>query len=587
MAIERRLTELIGPVGGKLHTGALAKRPGRHRPGAVRPRARGARRRAGRGPDGAPVRARRGLPRLADARLHPLAARAAGLPRTPPARLLLDARARRAPLRPRRAAAAMAMPLGSGALAGLNWDLDRDATAAELGFDAPSPNSIDAVSNRDFALDYLYAASVCATHLSRLGSELVIWSSQEFGFCEPADDFASGSSLMPQKKNPDAAELLRAKSPRVAASLSTLIGVLHALPLAYSKDLQEDKEALFDAVDTIELCLEVAERMLAGLRFDRERLEAAASDELVAATDVADLLVRKGMPFREAHGVVGGLVRSALESGRTLSELGARGSGRALRAARRRVLRGVARGCLARFEAVGGRHLRAAARGAARGRPGGAGVGPDRLALTALGPEFFDRSVHEVARELIGCELRVGEAGGVIVETESYERDDPACHAYVGLTARNGDDLRAAGPRLRLPLLRHPQPSERGLRARWDRRRGPDPRARADPGDRADASAPRAAGAARALLGAGQAHGRLGGRPGAQRCAALPTAVRDPRPRGPVAWGRGRDRAAGRDHEGGRAPMAVLRRRQPVHLAAAAGRRPRRLVVARRRGAIA
>ncbi|MFN2521638.1 MAG: argininosuccinate lyase, partial [Candidatus Limnocylindria bacterium] len=134
-----------------------------------------------------------------------------------------------------------AMPLGSGALSGLNWDLDRDATAAELGYARPSPNSIDAVSNRDFALDYLYAASVCSTHLSRLGSELVIWSSQEFGFCSVADDFSSGSSIMPQKKNPDAAELLRAKAPRVASSLGRLLGVLHALPLSYSKDLQEDK----------------------------------------------------------------------------------------------------------------------------------------------------------------------------------------------------------------------------------------------------------------------------------------------------------------------------------------------------------
>lgn len=219
------------------------------------------------------------------------------------------------------AGSTMAMPLGSGALAGLNWDVDRQGTAAELGFARPSPNSIDAVSNRDFALDYLHAAAVCAMHLSRLGSEVVLWSSQEFGFCHPADDFASGSSIMPQKKNPDAAELLRAKAPRVTASLTTLLGVLHALPLAYSKDLQEDKEALFDAVDTIELSLEAAERMLAGLRFDRERMEAAAADEMVAATDIADLLVRKGMPFREAHGVVGGLVRLAVESGRTLSEL--------------------------------------------------------------------------------------------------------------------------------------------------------------------------------------------------------------------------------------------------------------------------
>jgi argininosuccinate lyase len=218
-------------------------------------------------------------------------------------------------------ASTMAMPLGSGALAGVNWDLDRRGAAAALGFARPSPNSIDAVSNRDFALDYLFAASVCATHLSRLGGELVIWSSEEFGFCTPADDFASGSSIMPQKKNPDAAELLRAKAPRVSSSLARLLGVLHALPLAYAKDLQEDKEALFDAVDTIELELEAAERMLAGLRFDRERLAEAAADEMVAATDVADLLVRKGLPFREAHGVVGDLVRTAMESGRTLSEL--------------------------------------------------------------------------------------------------------------------------------------------------------------------------------------------------------------------------------------------------------------------------
>jgi argininosuccinate lyase len=217
----------------------------------------------------------------------------------------------------------MAMPLGSGALAGLNYEIDRAQTAADLDFARPSPNSMDSVSNRDFALDYMYAAAVCATHLSRLGSELVLWSSQEFGFCDPGDAFASGSSIMPQKRNPDAAELLRAKAPRVTASLTTLLGVLHALPLAYAKDLQEDKEALFDAVDTIELSLEAAEGMLAGARFDRERMGAAAADEMVAATDVADLLVRRGMPFRQAHGVVGELVRTALESGRKLSELSA------------------------------------------------------------------------------------------------------------------------------------------------------------------------------------------------------------------------------------------------------------------------
>jgi argininosuccinate lyase len=217
--------------------------------------------------------------------------------------------------------AAGGMPLGSGALAGVGWDVDRQGVAEELGFDFPSPNSIDAVSNRDFALDYLAAASICAMHLSRLGGEVVLWASQEFSFCQVAEDFSSGSSIMPQKKNPDAAELLRAKAPRVASGFLTLAGVMHGLPLAYSKDLQEDKEALFDAVDTLELCLEAAERMLAGLSFDRERLAGAAADEALGATDVADLLVGKGMPFREAHGVVGGLVREALDRGVALSEL--------------------------------------------------------------------------------------------------------------------------------------------------------------------------------------------------------------------------------------------------------------------------
>jgi argininosuccinate lyase len=321
MAIERRLTEIVGTVGGKLHTGRSRNDQ------VATDLALYVRERAGRAGE------------LIDAfmaRLLELAERHRDWPmpgythlqRAQPVYLghhllayfwMLERDRIRFDFARR---STTAMPLGSGALAGLNWDLDREAVAAELDFERPSPNSIDAVSNRDFALDYLHAAAVCAAHLSRLGSELVIWSSQEFGFCEPADDFASGSSIMPQKKNPDAAELLRAKAPRVTASLTTLLGVLHGLPLAYSKDLQEDKEALFDAVDTIELCLEAAERLLTGVRFDRERLAAAAGDEMLAATDVADLLVRRGMPFREAHGVVGSLVRTAVESGRSLSELG-------------------------------------------------------------------------------------------------------------------------------------------------------------------------------------------------------------------------------------------------------------------------
>jgi len=213
------------------------------------------------------------------------------------------------------------LPLGAGALAGVNFATDRGFVARELGFAGVVPNSIDAVSNRDFVLDFLAAAATCATHLSRLGAEIVLWSSEEFGFCEVSDAWASGSSIMPQKKNPDAAELLRAKAPRVVSRLAALHGVMHGLPLTYNKDLQEDKEGLFDAVDTLDLCLAAARGMLSGITFRRSRLAAAASDEMIAATDVADLLVRRGVPFRQSHGIVAGLVRTAVGSGRSLSEL--------------------------------------------------------------------------------------------------------------------------------------------------------------------------------------------------------------------------------------------------------------------------
>ncbi len=213
------------------------------------------------------------------------------------------------------------LPLGSGALAGVNFDTDRAMLAAELGFAGVAPNSIDAVSGRDFILDYLGAAATCSTHLSRLGAELVLWSSSEFGFCALPDAWSSGSSIMPQKKNPDAAELLRAKAPRVVGHLAAFHGVLHALPMTYNKDLQEDKEHLFDAADTLELTLAAAAGMIAGVSFDRQRMREAACDELIAATDVADLLVRLDLPFREAHGVVAGLVRTALDAGKGLSDL--------------------------------------------------------------------------------------------------------------------------------------------------------------------------------------------------------------------------------------------------------------------------
>ena len=320
MAIERRLTELIGPLGGKLHT-ARSRNDQVATDLSLLVRSHAARAIA-----------------LLESLMETLVTQAEAhrdwpapsythLQRAQPVYLghhllayfwMFERDARRFF---RAAEATTDMPAGSGALAGLNWDLDRDALAADLGFERPYANSLDAVSNRDFALDYLSAASICAMHLSRLGAEIVLWSSQEFGFCELPDSFASGSSIMPQKKNPDAAELLRGKAPRVASSLIGLLGTMHALPLAYSKDLQEDKEPLFDAVDNLELCLAAATGMLAGISFNRERLAAAAADEMLAATDLADALVQEGVPFREAHGLIGGLVRTAVESGRSLAEL--------------------------------------------------------------------------------------------------------------------------------------------------------------------------------------------------------------------------------------------------------------------------
>ena len=322
MAIERRVTEIAGPVGGKLHTG-------RSRNDQVATDvAMYVRERCDRADE---------LLRALMSTLCELADRHAGwrmpgythLQRAQPVYLAHHLLAyfwmfRRDAARFAAArAGSLEMPLGSGALAGLNWELDRDSVARELGFESVAPNSIDAVASRDSVLDYLAAAATCATHLSRLGGEIVLWSSDEFGFCEIGDSFASGSSIMPQKKNPDAAELLRAKAPRITASFAALAGVLHGLPLAYSKDMQEDKEGLFDAADNLELCLEAGGAMLGVISFDRERLAEAGGDEFLAATDVADLLVRRGMPFREAHGVVGGLVRHALERGVRLSELDA------------------------------------------------------------------------------------------------------------------------------------------------------------------------------------------------------------------------------------------------------------------------
>ena len=320
MAVERRLTEIVGPVGGKLHT-ARSRNDQVATDMALFVRERSTRARE------LLMELMREVADLAERHIDWPMPGYTHLQRAQPVYLSHHLLAyfwmfRRDVERFACAVNSAAdLPLGAGALAGVNWNTSRAHVARDLGFDGVVENSLDAVSNRDFVLDYLSAASICAMHLSRLGGEIVLWSSEEFGFLELGDSFTSGSSIMPQKKNPDAAELLRAKAPRVAAHFGALLGVMHALPLAYNKDMQEDKEHLFDSVDTIELCLEAAAGMLRTATFRRERLAEAAGDEFLAATDIADLLVRRGVPFRESHGIVAGLVRHALDGNKRLSDL--------------------------------------------------------------------------------------------------------------------------------------------------------------------------------------------------------------------------------------------------------------------------
>jgi argininosuccinate lyase len=213
-------------------------------------------------------------------------------------------------------------PLGAAALAGTGFAIDRDMTAAALGFDRPSANSLDAVSDRDFALEFLAASSICATHLSRFAEELVIWSSAQFRFVTLSDRFSTGSSIMPQKKNPDAAELIRAKVGRINGSLVALLTIMKGLPLAYSKDMQEDKEQVFDAADSLMLSLAAMTGMVGDMQPNKDTLEVAAESGFSTATDLADWLVRElGMPFREAHHVTGALVKMAEDGGVDLPDL--------------------------------------------------------------------------------------------------------------------------------------------------------------------------------------------------------------------------------------------------------------------------
>ena len=215
-------------------------------------------------------------------------------------------------------------PLGSGALAGTSLPIDRAATAADLGFaGGPTHNSLDAVSDRDFAAEIAFACALACVHMSRLGEELVLWSTTEFGFVRLGEGYCSGSSLMPQKRNPDIAELLRAKPARAIGDLVALLTISKGLALAYNKDLQESQEPLYDVIDTARLALGVAPGLIAGLEFDVQRLRAAADDPALGATDLAEELVRGGMPFRTAHEVVGRLVRHAEEKRLSLRDLSA------------------------------------------------------------------------------------------------------------------------------------------------------------------------------------------------------------------------------------------------------------------------
>ncbi|HKY30277.1 MAG TPA: argininosuccinate lyase [Pyrinomonadaceae bacterium] len=213
-------------------------------------------------------------------------------------------------------------PLGSAALAGTSYPIDRESVARELGFDSISRNSLDAVSDRDFGVEFVSACSLIMVHLSRLAEDIILYSTIEFGFIELSDAVATGSSLMPQKKNPDSMELVRGKAGRVFGHLTSLLTMLKALPLAYNKDMQEDKESVFDSFDTVRACLEVTATVVRNIRVNEEQMCSAASRGYLNATELADYLVRKGMPFREAHEVVGRIVLHAIERGVELHDLG-------------------------------------------------------------------------------------------------------------------------------------------------------------------------------------------------------------------------------------------------------------------------
>jgi argininosuccinate lyase len=546
MAIERRLTEIVGPVGGRLHT-ARSRNDQVATDVAMFVRAHASDQALG------TARLASTMIDVAEAHLDWPMPGYTHLQRAQPVYLSHHLLAYAwMVLRDRErfglaAAATRLLPLGAGALAGVNFDTDRRMVAAELGFADVAPNSIDAVSSRDSVLDYLSAAATCATHLSRLGAEIVLWSSEEFGFCEVSDAWASGSSIMPQKKNPDAAELLRAKAPRVVGHLSALHGVLHGLPLTYNKDMQEDKEHLFDAVDTLDLCLAAAIGMLGSIRFDRSRLALAASDEFLAATDVADLLVRRGVPFREAHGVVAGLVRTAVSTGRSLSELRADE---------------LASACLRTAPGSSRRCQRAAPASTAcatnwRWR-GGSCPGREGSLLRAAGAPGRARPdrLRRVGRRVRGRDRR--------------DRGLPRLRAGVPRVRRaDAEDqhpVRSAWSGVRVPLVWDPRDAQRRLRTGGRRCRRADPRARARWRCRRDALSPGGGGGFAAVLRSWQADCGPWRLTGPERHGPLSGARRHLRSAARLAGGPDRHGQADRNHEGRRAAVALLRRGQHVSL---------------------
>ena len=212
-------------------------------------------------------------------------------------------------------------PLGCGALAGTTHDIDRRMTARALGFSAPYPNFMDGVSDRDYQIEVMAAFSILMMHLSRLSEELILWTSQEFAFIELDDRYTTGSSIMPQKKNPDGAELIRGKTGRVYGNLVGILTIMKGLPLAYNKDMQEDKEGFYDSLQTVILCLSVMERMISTLKVKKENMERAVKKGFLNATEVADYLVKKGVPFRDAHGIVGRIVIACEDKGKAIEEL--------------------------------------------------------------------------------------------------------------------------------------------------------------------------------------------------------------------------------------------------------------------------